>query len=335
MDIQRDRLSRKLRSELGATVLAALDDPEVVEVVLNPDGRLWIERLGAGMAPAGGMSAPNATALLGTVAHSLGAEITRDSPIVEGELVLDGSRFEGLIPPAVAGPAFAIRKRAGAVIPLERYVADGILSPAQAARIRAAVDARENIVIAGGTGSGKTTFANAVLADVSERHPGDRLVVVEDTPEIRCAAPNAVSLRTSAAVSMTRLLRATMRLRPDRIVVGEVRGAEALDLLKAWNTGHPGGIGTLHANDGMGALSRLEMLVAEAGLDARAARPLIAQAVDLVAVMARAPAGRRVTELLEVRGWSGGGYVAAQAAANGGSRPAPDAEVDVEAEEKA
>lgn len=307
-DTKAGRLARKLQGELGPEASAALADPNTIEVLLNPDGELWAERHGVGMERIGSMSAPNALSLLGTVAASLDTAITRQNPIVEGELPLDGSRFEGLIPPVVAAPVFAVRKLASAVYTLADYVAAGSMAQWQADCIEDAVLARRNVMVAGGTGTGKTTLVNALLGVVAERRPCERLAIIEDTAEIQCAALNAVAMRTSEGVDMTRLLRATMRLRPDRIIVGEVRGAEALTLLKAWNTGHPGGVGTVHANGAQAALTRLEHLVAEAGV-ARGVEALIGESVDLVVGIQRAGTGRRVSELLAVEGHARGAYV--------------------------
>ena len=303
VDNKRQRLERKLRGEVGGAIAAALMDPGVVEVMLNPDGELWADRLGVGMSRIGSMSAPNAASFLGTVAASLETEINREKPILEGELLLDGSRFEGLMPPVVEGPAFSIRKRASVVFPLEDYVRKGALRAWELAALEDAVAVRRNILVAGGTGSGKTTFVNALLRTVTERAPQDRLVIIEDTAEIQCVAPNAVSMHTTDAVEMRELLRASMRLRPDRVVVGEVRGAEALTLLKAWNTGHPGGVCTVHANSARAALTRLENLVAEAAA-APFAPTLIGEAVDLVVALEE----RRVTGLLAVEGYLNGNY---------------------------
>lgn len=319
MDEKQSRLIRKLRGELGPVVVAALDDSAVVEVVRNPDGRIWVERLGEPMRVAGEMSSPNARSLLGTVAASLDTEVTPESPVVEGELILDGSRFEGLLPPVVASPAFAIRKRASSVIPLAEYVSGGVMTSWQASAIEAAVAAKQNILVAGGTGSGKTTLVNAVLQVMATQHERERLVIIEDTVEIQCAAPNAVSLSTSGSVGMAELLRATLRLRPDRIVVGEVRGAEALTLLKAWCTGHAGGVGTVHAASGRATLTRLEHLVAESGTSG-GVEALIGEAVDLVVVIERTPTGRRVTELLRVRGFADGAYICEPANEERGER---------------
>ena len=183
-------------------------------------------------------------------------EVHAGAPIVSAELPETGERFEGLLPPVVRAPVFAIRKRAAGVIRLERYVADGILTQQHVDYLRQAVKDRLNIVIAGGTSTGKTTLANALLQEMAST--GDRVILLEDTVELQCVAEDHVPLRTKpGVVSMSELVRSTLRLRPDRIVVGEVRGREALDLLKAWGTGHPGGIATIHAGSALGALSRL------------------------------------------------------------------------------
>ena len=286
------RLHSKITRELGREVMTALQDDAVIEVMLNTDGRLWCDRLGEGMSCIGEMSMPNALALLGTIADGLGTVITKQSPILEGELPLDGSRFEGLIPPVVARPTFTIRKKALLIYTLDDYVQQGIMSAKQKTQIQEAITARRNILVVGGTGSGKTTLTNAIIAEMVALTPEDRLVIMEDTAEIQCKADNAVILRTSIDISMQQLLRATMRLRPDRIIVGEVRGAEALALLKSWNTGHPGGIATLHANSADSGLVRLEQLIAESGIQADM-KALIDEAVDLV-IFIEKQGGKRV-----------------------------------------
>jgi type IV secretion system protein VirB11 len=212
----------------------ALHDASVIEVVLNPDGRLWAEHLGGAMQPIGEMSASNAESLMATIASAMETTITRDHPILEGELPTDGSRFEGLLPPIVSAPAFAIRKRASRLFTLDDYVARGIMTAEQQKQIVSAVADRQNVLVVGGTGTGKTTLTNGIIQTIAEVSPEHRLVILEDTVEIQCRSANAVQLRTSDTVTMQQLLRATMRLRPDRIIVGEVRGAEALSLLKAW-----------------------------------------------------------------------------------------------------
>jgi type IV secretion system protein VirB11 len=303
MEEKQKRLLRKLRGELGQTVLDALEDPSVIEIMLNSDGSLWIERHGQGMQRVGTMSAPNAESLMGTIADALHTVVTRENPILEGELPLDGSRFEGLLPPIVGHPTFTIRKKASVVFTLAQYVEQGIMTPEQQAAIEAAILRRANILVVGGTGSGKTTLTNAIIDGISTACPDDRLVIIEDTAEIQCKAENSVILRASVDVDMLRLLRATMRLRPDRILVGEVRGGEALALLKAWNTGHPGGVATIHANGAHAGLIRLEQLIAEATAAANMA-PLIAEAVDLVIAIEKTKGGRRIKEIIEVSGIS-------------------------------
>lgn len=195
--------------------------------------------------------------------------------------------------------AFAIRKPAVAVFTLQDYVATAIMSADQAAILRQAVAERRNILVAGGTSTGKTTLTNALLAEVAKTE--DRVVLIEDTRELQCAAPNLVAMRTKDGVAtLSELVRSSLRLRPDRIPIGEVRGAEALDLLKAWGTGHPGGIGTIHAGTALGALRRLEQLIQEAVVTVP--RALIAETVDLVAVLSGRGSTRRLAELARVEG---------------------------------
>ena len=300
------RLVRKLQDALGDQLCIALDDATVVEIMLNPDGRLFIERVGHGVAPAGAMSTAAAEVVIGSVAHALQSEADDERPIISGELPIGGHRFEGLLPPVVSGPAFTIRRRASHLIPLTEYVKSKVMTEAQASAIRSAIDARMNIVISGGTGSGKTTLANAIIAEIVSASPDDRMVVLEDTAEIQCAAENAVSLHTSDTIDMARLLKSTMRLRPDRIIVGEVRDGAALTLLKAWNTGHPGGVTTIHSNTAMSALRRLEQLTAEASQQPM--QEVIGEAVDLVVSIERTGKGRWVREVIHVKGYRNGRY---------------------------
>ncbi len=300
------RLVRKLQEALGDQLCVALDDATVVEIMLNPDGKLFIERLGHGVAPAGEMSSAAAEMVIGTVAHALQSEVDTDQPIISGELPIGGHRFEGLLPPVVAKPAFTIRRRASRLIPLEDYVRTGVMTEYQVSTIRSAISARLNIVISGGTGSGKTTLANAVIDEIVKSAPEDRLVILEDTAEIQCAADNAVLLHTSDTIDMARLLKSTMRLRPDRIVVGEVRDGAALTLLKAWNTGHPGGVATIHSNTAISALRRLEQLTAEASQQPM--HEVIGEAVDLVISIERTPRGRLVRDIIQVERFINGRY---------------------------
>lgn len=302
----RRRLENSLRDALGQIIIEALDDPLVVEVMLNPDGNIFIERIGEGMEIAGTMTAHDAEIVIGKVAHALKTEVDQDRPIISGELPLGGHRFEGLLSPAAPHPMFTIRKKASMAIRLDKYVADEIMAPAQVEAIREAIGARKNIVISGGTGTGKTTLTNAIIAELVEVTPDHRLVILEDTAEIQCAAENHVILHTTDTVDMGRLLKSTMRLRPDRIIVGEVRDGAALTLLKAWNTGHPGGIATVHSNSALAALTRLEQLVAE--VSTQPMPEVIGEAVDLIVSIERTPKGRVVREILKVDGFRDGQY---------------------------
>ncbi len=299
------RGARMLRTALGPAITGFLDDASVAEVMLNPDGRLWIDRLAGGLEDTGARLSPaDGERIVRLVAHHVGAEVHAERPRVSAELPETGERFEGLLPPVVAAPSFAIRKPAVAVFTLGDYVAAGIMTAGQAEALRAAVHARKNILVAGGTSTGKTTLVNALLAEVART--GDRVVLIEDTRELQCAAPNLVALRTKdGAATLTDLVRSALRLRPDRIPIGEVRGGEALDLIKAWGTGHPGGVGTLHAGSAIGALHRLEQLAQEAVVTVP--RALIAETIDLVAVLAGRGSARRLAELAEVQGLSASG----------------------------
>lgn len=291
-----------LNRALGPDLLRLLEDPGVIEILLNPDGGLWVERLGGhALQRVGEIDKVRAMAIITTVAAMLDTTVTAERPILECELPSDSSRFEALIPPVVAAPTFSIRKKASAVYTLEQYVETGIMTDRHREAVLWAIAERKNILVAGGTGSGKTTLCNAVLHAIAEREPEHRIVIIEDTRELQCSAPNTVYLRTSDTVDQTMLLRATMRLRPDRIVVGEVRDKSALALLKAWNTGHPGGLGTVHANDAAAALVRVGQLVQEAGVPP--APDLIAEAVNVVVCIRRERGARRVEEVVAVSGY--------------------------------
>ena len=294
------RGARMLRTALGPSITRFLEDPAVVEVMLNPDGRLWVDRLSEGLSDTGERLSPaDGERIVRLVAHHVGAEVHPRSPRVSAELPDSGERFEGLLPPVVAAPAFAIRKPAVAVFSLDDYVAANIMTTDQAVILRQAVASRANILVAGGTSTGKTTLTNALLAEVAKT--ADRVVIIEDTRELQCAAPNLVAMRTKDGVAtLSELVRSSLRLRPDRIPIGEVRGSEALDLLKAWGTGHPGGIGTIHAGSGIGALRRLEQLIQEAVITVP--RALIAETIDLVAVLSGRGSARRLADLARDEG---------------------------------
>jgi type IV secretion system protein VirB11 len=283
----------------------------VVEVQVNEDGAIWADRLVSGKEWLGGkMDAAYLLDALGTLASLLGKEINRDNPTLLGELPIDnGSRVTGIIPPVVSSPTMVIRKRVSSLFSLSDYVREGRLSERQRGVIAGALTTRKNIVLSGGTGSGKTTFGNALLMEMNELSPDERVVTMEDTIELQCGQKNKTSLRTvKDLVSLNDLVRLSMRLSPERLIVGEVRGKEALELLKSWNTGHPGGFATLHANSAPAALSRLEQLILEATPNPM--RELIAEAVDMVIHLQRhAVTGPRVEQIIEVHGIRNGEYV--------------------------
>jgi len=323
-----ERQLEGLRRDLGPVVMRELADPTVIEVMLNPDGKVWRDRLGEGMSYTGyDMPVSQAEKLLGTIASMLNTVITREKPVLEGELPIDGSRFEGLIAPIVSRPAFAIRKKASLIFTLDDYEKAGILTDLSdplnrvkrshtdfkmmvqgmkhADVIRTAVKMRKNILVVGGTGSGKTTLLNAIFHCIEELTPEHRIVLIEDTGEIQCSAQNYVQMRSNKDTSITQLLSATLRMRPDRICVGEVRGPEALGLLKMYNTGHPGGAASIHANGPTEGLVRMERLIEEnPGIKANPHE--IAEAIDLCIFIGKEgeiPAGRKISQLVVVEGY--------------------------------
>ena len=301
------RRIEQMRRILGPEIAALFDDTGVVEIMANPDGRIFVERLGSGISPLGVIDASRVQSLLGLMADYLHTTVSRDRPIVEGAMPIEflRSRFAGAIPPMVEGASFSIRLPARSVYTLDQYVEAGIITAAQLDTLSDAVLSRKNILVSGGTGSGKTTLTNAIIDRISRLSDiGTRIVIIEDTRELQCTAPNVVQFLTDddAGIDMTRLLKLTLRYRPDRILVGEVRDKAALALLKAWNTGHPGGIATLHANNPEAALLRLDQLCQEAGVPAQ--QTLIHEAVDIVLQIARDPnhpAGRRMAAIFKVK----------------------------------
>jgi len=298
-DTSDQRRRAMLRTAMGPAISKALGDAEVVEVMVNPDGSLWIDRLGEGRSSTGAHIPPSEVErIIRLVASHVRAEAHENNPIISAELPT-GERFEGVLPPVSPQPCFAIRKPASKIYTLSDYVRDGIMVPIQADALRKVVRNRCNILVAGGTSSGKTTLANALLAEMADRD--ERIILIEDTRELQCAAKDCVSLRTRpGVVLLADLVRSTLRLRPDRIIVGEVRGGEALDMLKAWNTGHPGGIATVHANSACSALYRIEQLVQENV--AVVPRRLIAEAIDFIVFISGRGSSRRIETIAEVKG---------------------------------
>jgi len=308
----RFRVITKLTRELGSKVCGLLEDPAVIEIMLNSDGKLWVERLGSDMEEIGAMDASQAECLMGTLASLKKEILTEKNPRLSCELPKEffGARFQGSIPPVVKAPSFAIRKRAIAIFTLRDYVRKGIMSESQREIIEAAVSNRQNLLIAGGTGSGKTTLTNAVVQHITSVCPNDRIITLEDTRELQCTAKNAESMLTTEEVNMTSLLKDTLRYRPDRILVGEVRDGAALDLLMAWNTGHPGGVCTIHSNSAHSALTRMELLVGMAVVGPM--QTLIADAVNLVVYIEKCSGSRRIKEIVRVVGYDGQRYLTQQ-----------------------
>ena len=292
-----------LRAHMGQLVNSALEDPMTCEVMLNPDGRIWQERFGEPMKCIGTMRSGDAEVAFRTLASLLGKTLSYDQPQLDGEYP-GGFRFSGALPPIVSAPAFTIRKPASRVFTLDEYVEAGILTEHQKDALCMAVSEHQNLLVVGGTGSGKTTLANALIAEMVRQFPDERHVIIEDTREIQCTAQNAVFFHTTNDVSMTKCLKQTLRFRSTRIHVGEVRDEAALDLLDAWNTGHSGGISTVHANSALQGLSRVRGLVSRSPLAPRCVEEVIGEAVQVLVFIERTPSGRRIREILAVDGYS-------------------------------
>jgi type IV secretion system protein VirB11 len=302
---ERQRREFKLQRELGPDLVALMRDPEVREVMVNPDGRVFVDHARTGLGRTAITVEPiHMKAALGTLAALVDTVITQDQPVLQAELDLFGGRIEGMRAPVVSAPSLTFRKKATRVFSLTEYVESGRLTAARRDLLETAIAEKNNILVVGGTGSGKTTFINALLRDLGRQERASRVVLIEDTRELQCTLENTVALRAvSGVATMDALLKTTLRLRPDRIVVGEVRGPEALTLLKAWNTGHPGGFASLHANDAPSALRRLELLLQEAS--GHRLPELIAEVVDVIVHLER---GARVEEVLRVFGHRDGKY---------------------------
>ncbi len=309
----KDRVIVKLERDLGPVIMNALREPATIEVIVNADGNIWQEQLGLPMVCIGNLHPSKTEAIIKSVSGYHNKEATRLKPVIEGELPIKTAsrslpRFAGSLPPVVPKPVFAIRIGAAAIFSLAEYVTKGIMSEQQAECIRTAVKDHRNILVTGGTGSGKTTLINAIIQDMVQNDPTERFVIIEDTGEIQCSAANFVQFHTTFDVNMAMLLKTTLRMRPDRILVGEVRGTEALDLLMAWNTGHEGGAATLHANNARAGLTRLAMLISMNPDSPRPIEPLIGEAVHRVIHIAKTLQGRKVTEIIEILGYDGSHY---------------------------
>lgn len=301
-----DRLAELLAASLGPKVRELLTDPSITEVRINSDGKLWYHKLGQGKIHCDlPINPDNTRKAIFAVAYHHGECCNDTKPYVGAEIPGTGERFQGVLPPLVKSPTIAIRKKAVRIFTLQDLREKGVISHEQQQYLQNAVLARQNILVIGGTDTGKTTFANALLQVITDTT--DRLVIIEDTQELQCKANDIEYLRTKDGVASLRdLLKTTLRLSPDRIVIGEVRGPEALDLLKAWNTGHSGGVSTIHASSAAQGLSRLEQLISEAGVIP--SKDMISEAVNVLVYLEKQANKRIVKEIFEVKGVSNGQY---------------------------
>ncbi|EAS9916582.1 P-type conjugative transfer ATPase TrbB [Escherichia coli] len=303
------RAIEKLKRDMGRSLMEALEDPETLEIMLNPDGKLWREKFGQPMFCMGTVPVQRSKTIIQTIAGFHKKIIDSNSPFLECELPIDGSRFAGQLPPLVAGPTFAIRKKASRIFLLDEYVDKGVMTRVQADFICRAIAAHKNILVIGGTGSGKTTLLNAIIAEIVRQFPDERICIIEDTGELQCAALNFVQYHTTINVTMTDILRLILRMRPDRIFVGETRGPEALDMLDAWNTGHEGGAASLHSNNTLSALTRLRSLISRNPFAPREIEPVIGEAVNVIVQISKTSEGRRIKEIREIQGYENGEYI--------------------------
>lgn len=296
-----------LEYTLGFEIMNFLKDKDVNEIIVNPDTKIWVDTFSRGrVLTEYTMESGKSEQIIYQVADLTNTVCSASNPTIGAELP-DGSRFQGFLPDVVTAPSFIIRKHTERELTLKDYVDDEVITSRQREIILEAIRDRKNIIAAGGTKSGKTTFLNAILAEISKSD--DRIVLLEDTRELKCAARNHLSLKVTENRSMSDLLRDTLRATPDRIVVGEVRGDEALALLDAWNTGHDGGCSTVHSSSALLTLRRLEQLVSRVSVSPQ--QETIAGAVDVIVYLRRRGTGRVVEEILGIDGYDGekGRYV--------------------------
>lgn len=310
---RKGRALEKLKRDLGQEFLQKFLNPNLLEVMCNPneDGSssIFWEEQGQDMVYDPEMSkrfnSSRAESVIKTIAGYYNKTVNEADPILESQFPIDGSRFTGIMPPVTTTPSFTIRKRPNRVFTLDEYVANGIMTEQQKAIIQQAITNKSNILVIGGTGSGKTTLVNGIIWEMTVQHPNERIYISEDTGEIRCDSPNKVHVYTTMSADLTKLVRTALRFRPDRIVVGEVRGAEALDLLDTWNTGHPGGVATVHANSAVLGLERLEGLITRNPFHPTEIRQLIAQVVNIIIFISKdRNTGRKIREIIKINGYN-------------------------------
>lgn len=310
---RKGRALEKLKRDLGQEFLQKFLNPNLLEVMCNPneDGSssVFWEEQGQDMVYDPEMSkrfnSSRAESVIKTIAGYYNKTVNEADPILESQFPIDGSRFTGIMPPVTTTPSFTIRKRPNRVFTLDEYVANDIMTEQQKSIIQQAITDKSNILVIGGTGSGKTTLVNGIIREMTDQHPNERIYISEDTGEIRCDSPNKVHVYTTMAADLTKLVRTALRFRPDRIVVGEVRGAEALDLLDTWNTGHPGGVATVHANSAVLGLERLEGLITRNPFHPTEIRQLIAQVVNIIVFISKdRNTGRKIREIIKISGYN-------------------------------
>jgi type IV secretion system protein TrbB len=304
MDVEKESFKRTLSGlehALGEEILGYMADTNIFEIMLNPDGKLWVDTFDKGEIFTGiHLSASKGKQIICSVAAIAGRILDAKCPILEAEVPdtqrFPMFRFEGLLPNIVKAPAFDIRKHEKMQISLEDYVQQGVMTDVQKQVVLDAIHKKKNIMVAGGTASGKTTFVNAVLEEIS-KFP-ERILLIEDTKELRCAAKDHISLCTTDHVDMKMLLRSALRLRPKRIIVGEVRNEETLILLDAWSTGHRGGCSTIHSDSAYDTLLRLENMTSRTARNPQQAT--IGHAIDVIVYLTYEGLKRKVEEILAV-----------------------------------
>lgn len=304
MDNERYEVSMKALITSMQPLMKYLQDKKVFEVYVNPDKKIWTDSLGKGTSWTGETIEPEKTrAIILNVAALTNQIISRQYPAIDADIpknpFFPQCRFEGNLPDIVVSPTLNIRKQPETIFTLEDYLKQGTLTQVQYNVIKNAVRDHKNIVAAGATKSGKTTFLNAVLAEIS-KYP-DRVIILEDTPELQCSAVDCVQMRTTDTCGMDYLLKRVLRMTPIRIVVGEVRGGEALSLMDAWSTGHGGGCSTVHSNSAKDTLLRLENMTARTAKNPQNA--VIANAVNLIVYLKYVGNVRKVQEIIEILDW--------------------------------
>lgn len=285
-------------------ILPLMRDKNIFEVYANPDGKVWADKLGQGRTYTGiVLPVAERRQIILNVAALTNQLVKNDRPVIDADIpanrVFPKCRFEGNLPDVVSDPTFNIRKHPEKIFTLDDYLANSTISDVQYSFLKEAIKKKLNIIAAGGTKSGKTTFLNALLAEIAKTD--DRVILIEDTPELQCAAKDFVAMRATRTFDMSDCLRQVLRMTPDRIVVGEVRSGEALALLDAWSTGHSGGCSTVHSNSARDTLLRLENMTARVSKNPQQAT--IAQAVNVVCYLKLVGNQRRLQEIMRVKGW--------------------------------